>query len=123
MNEQALVDLIQYGREERNLEYKGHENWSDINTKTKIVKSVLGMSNIRDGGAIVIGVEQDGETFRPVGLTQDERDSFTQDGLSAYISEFADPYVEVTVTHVNLDQGDLVVIQVNEFAELPVICQ
>ena len=123
MDQQELKELILHGREERNLEYKGHENWRDSNTKAKITKSVLGMSNIRDGGSIIIGVEQDGESFNPVGLTSEERDSFTQDGVSAYINEFADPYAEITVSQVGYEGAELIVIQVKEFAEIPVICK
>jgi predicted HTH transcriptional regulator len=118
-----LRELVLHGREERNLEHKGPVDWSDPNVKARLTKCILALSNIRDGGAIVIGVEQDGETFDPVGLTHEQRDSFKQDDVARHVNEFADPYAELTVSHTSLDAKDFVVIQVKEFDELPVVCR
>ena len=119
-----LRDLVFHGREERNLEYKSSLNWKDSATKAKIVKACLAMTNIRDGGVIVLGVEQNGEDFDPVGMQEDDAASFSQDHVLAKVNEFADPFVELTVTPFRVDNGKVfVVIQVQEFAELPVICR
>lgn len=123
MEHHELIELVLHGREERNLEYKGCVNWDDPAARARITKTVLAMSNIRDGGAIVIGVEQKGETFRRRGLRAADRDSFTQDGVSSHVNEFADPFAEVTVSRVSHEGLEFVVIQVKEFAELPVICK
>ena len=53
MEADPLVALVVQGREERNLEYKRSLNWDDKDMRAKLTKSVLGMANIRDGGAIV----------------------------------------------------------------------
>ncbi len=118
-----LVGLIRHGREERNLEYKGPVNWSTPAVKARLTKCILALGNIRDGGAIVIGVEQDKENFRRVGLDPADRDSLKQDGVAAHLAKFADPFVEVTVSHVRDDEMDFVIIQVREFDELPIICR
>lgn len=118
-----LIELIIHGREERNLEYKGCVKWNDPNIKAKITKTVLGMSNIPDGGAIVIGVEQNGESFHPTGLQPADLDSFKQDDVSSFINEYADPFAEITISRVTHQGSDFVVIQVKEFTEIPVICK
>lgn len=81
------------------------------------------MCNIRDGGAVVVGVEQQGQGFRTVGLDESQLESFTQDGVSSHINEYADPFVELSVSHVSHEEHNFVVIQVKEFAEIPVICK
>jgi hypothetical protein len=123
MQDHELIELVLHNREERNLEYKGGMNWADPNTKAHITKTVLSMSNIRDGGAIVIGIEQDGEVFRLTGLQATDLDSFTQDGVSSHVNQYADPFAEITVSKATHASLNFVVIQVKEFPELPVICK
>lgn len=116
-----LRSFIRHGSEERNLEYKQSMDWGDPATRAKITKGVLAMANIRDGGVIVVGVE-DG-TWTPVGLPPAMRDSLNQDQVMAHVAEFADPNVELTVSHVKDDTGqdyeDFVVIQVRQFEGTP----
>jgi predicted HTH transcriptional regulator len=118
-----LVEFITHGREERNLEYKASLDWADEDAKAKLTKSALAMANIRDGGAVVLGVRKHGEQYTPEGMHPEHAHSFTQDGVAAHVSEFADPFVELTISHVPYDGKNFVVIQVEEFAELPVICR
>ena len=120
MQTAELQDLVLHGREERNLEYVGPCNWNDSNIKAKITKTVLSMSNIPDGGAIVIGIEQTGSL---VGLQPEDRDSFTQDDISPHVNEYSDPYSEITVSSIRYESKDFVIIQVRAFEELPVICK
>jgi hypothetical protein len=116
-----ILELILHGREERNLEYKSGENWRDI--KFKIIKTILAMSNIRDGGTIVIGVSQSRDAFIPSGFSLTDLDSYSQDTIAANANEFSDPYTEVIVMKVPHEGKNFVVIQVEEFSELPVICK
>lgn len=116
-----ILELILHGREERNLEYKSGENWRDI--KLKIIKTILAMSNIRDGGTIVIGVSQSGDSFLPSDVSSTDLDSYSQDIITANVNAFADPYSEVIVKKVPHEGKIFVVIQVEEFSELPVICK
>lgn len=121
-NDSELIDLITHGREERNLEYKGPVAWDEY--QQRLAKCIMAIANIRDGGAIVIGVEEDPPgTFTPVGLSEAQRDSFKQDEVARYVSNYADPYVEITLRYVSTQGMDFVVIQVKEFDELPVICR
>ncbi len=123
MANEELIQYITHGREERNLEYKGPINWNDTQIKAKITKTILAMSNLRDGGVIVIGVEQNGEIFTPVGLDSESISSFKQDDISVHVNNYADPFVEIKVSHQNYNEREFVVIQINEFSELPIICK
>jgi len=124
MSDEALLELVYHGREERNLEYKSSMSWQDTSTKAKIAKSAMAMANIPDGGAIVIGVVKKGETYDPRGMEQDHVSSFKQDDVMEHINQkYADPYVELTVRTVNKDNKQFIVVQVSEFGQLPIICK
>ena len=123
MEPNPLIELIHHGREERYLEYKTSIDWNTTEVKAKLTKTVLAMANIRDGGAIVIGVREEDEQYVPEGMLAEHVASFTQDGVSAHVDEFADPFVELTVSQVAQDDKNFVLIQVKEFADLPVVCR
>ena len=123
MSKDALTEFIDHAREERNLEYKQSMSWHDSATKAKIAKSAMAMANIPDGGVIVLGVEQHGEAFIPKGMDPDHAESFKQDDIMEKVNEYADPYVELTVTATSKDQKCFIVIQVREFDQMPVVCK
>jgi uncharacterized protein (DUF849 family) len=61
--------IIYAGREDRSREYKQSFPWQRRghgDTMAKIARTILAMSNLRDGGHIVVGVE-DG-TYLPKGM-------------------------------------------------------
>jgi predicted HTH transcriptional regulator len=118
-----LIDLITHGREERNLEYKKSMNWKNNETKAKVIKSCLGMANIRDGGFIIFGVDQEGEEFVPHGMKEEDFNSFSQDQVSAVVNEYADPFVEIAVLKENYNNMNFIVIQIEEFFEAPIVCK
>src|SRR3990172_7159792 len=90
---------IQHGHEERYLEYKGAMTWKDDGTKVVVARAIMAMSNLRDGGVIVVGVKEvDGCMWKPEGLTAEQASSFKQDTLDAWVNERADPAAQFTVT-------------------------
>jgi hypothetical protein len=99
-------------------------SWNDTNTKAKITKIILAMSNIRDGGYLVLGFNQDGDTFVPTGVVQSDLSSFNYDHVRSHVAEYADPYVEFSMEIVKDEEQkkSFLVFTVKEFAEIPVIC-
>lgn len=121
--DQRLIDLIQLGRETRNVEYKRTYNWNDPSHKAKIIKTILAMSNIRDGGYLILGVEENNGVFTPIGLPQADYDLLNTDDVLAYANKFADPYVDIKL-HKDLHEGMLfAVIEIQEFQQYPVVCK
>ena len=120
----SLISLILHGAEERNLEYKASMNWGENATRSKVVRAAMSMANIRDGGAIVFGVEETapGE-FQAVGMPDRDADSFNLDDVMDAVNKYADPFVEMEVDRVIWQGRQFVVIQVKEFEEIPVVCR
>jgi hypothetical protein len=126
MNEQDLLDLISLGKEGRNLEYKKSMPWDSAEFKAKITKSVLAMANLRDGGVIVIGMNENPPGhFTDEGMKDEDYDTYTEDILSEHFSKYADPFVEISIRKIERedDGKKFVFILVKEFEEIPVICK
>jgi predicted HTH transcriptional regulator len=86
-----------------------------------MAKDILAMSNLRDGGYIIVGV-QDG-TFERQGITTGQRDSYELDIMRDQMARFADPRVVFTVEFPKDKAGlEYAVIRVLPFDEVPVIC-
>jgi predicted HTH transcriptional regulator len=88
----------------------------------KVVRAMIGMSNRRDGGYIVIGVDDQRGLIQPVGLSAADLVTWTYDGIADFVAEHAEPAIEFEVATVELDGKSYVLIQVMEFAEVPVLC-
>lgn len=118
-------DFIYHGSEERNIEYKSSMSWKDIETKTKVVIACLAMANIPDGGVLIFGVDETPNgIFQANGMKEEDVDSFNQDHISAYVNNFADPYVDIKVNKEITEDGNIfVIIQIQEFNEFPVVCK
>jgi len=125
MSNEYFRDQIFHGTEERSLEYKSSISWGSIDTKEKIVVACLAMANTPDGGTIVIGVDEDKEKgqFTACGMLQEHVNSFKQDDVSDFINKYADPYIELKINRVDIDDKTFIVIQVQEYQETPIICK
>lgn len=98
--------------------------WTDELCKAKITKAILAMSNIKDGGVIIVGMKElEDKAFSPVGLSDADASTFTHDDIASCVKDYADPYAEFTVRPITCDGKRFVCIQVKEFDESPVICK
>ncbi len=123
MTPDELSTAIALGREQRSTEFKGPGKRTDRPFLAKVVRAVLGMANKPDGGVVVIGVDDSGTTLFATGLTPDQVATWGYDDLHSSISNYVDPYVELDVSVVTLDRKKFISIEVQAFAELPVLCK
>jgi predicted HTH transcriptional regulator len=124
MNKDQFLEIVATGREGRNLEFKRSMPWDTTEWKTKLVKSVLAFSNVRDGGRIIIGVEErDGGEFQFTGMTDEHFATYNQDDVDSEVAKYADPYARLSVNKVPVDERKFVVLEIEEFGEMPVICK
>lgn len=123
MNVDDIYKIAKEIGETRSIEIKTSMSWNDIATKFKITKTIRALSNIRDGGKIILGVNQcqNGE-FDPKGTTLNDFDSFDQDDLQDHIGKYIVSYAKVRLEKVSNDSLKYVVIHVGEFGRLPVVC-
>jgi len=120
MKSEEFERLIEGATENQRLEFKGPCN-SDI---IKFAKDIMALSNLRDGGYIVIGITQFENKVIREGITEEQKRTFDFDVMKDQMSEFADPFVDFQVDFVKDNQGrEYAIIITKEFRELPVICK
>ncbi len=81
------------------------------------------MANLRDGGRIIIGVDEQGGVLNPAGLSADDLATWRYDDVAAGLGAYADPALDFDL-NVHAYQGrQFVVLEVHEFDELPILCK
>jgi len=118
-----LKTAIEFGRERSGIEFKSAGRRDDKNFLARVVRAVLGMSNRRDGGYVIVGVEETEGALVPQGLSPDDLRTWTPDHVGDAFAVYADPSVQFTVTTPSIGAKAFVVIRVEEFAEMPVLCK
>jgi predicted HTH transcriptional regulator len=116
---------ILHGREERYLEYKRFMIWTgNDTTKVKIAKAMMAMANLRNGGVIVVGMQESSRgVWVPEAMTPQQISSFTQDDVAQWVNDYATLAVQFGIEAVALNGNEFVVIQVQEFGTSPIICR
>ena len=119
-----IAFYIQHGKEEPYLEYKGSMVWTSDDTKVKIAQAMMAMSNLRNGGVIVVGMKEPQKgVWEPDIMTDEQVASFTQDDIAQWVNDYAVPAVQFTVEPFFLDTNKFVIIKVREFDSVPTICR
>jgi len=109
-------------QEARSLDFKKAIPWDDI--KIGLVKDILAMSNLSDGGIIVLGVEEVDGDWAINGVTAEILDSYDSDNMHDFINRYASPSVNFdVVTHADSTGKVFLVVQVREFEEFPIVCK
>lgn len=118
LNAEEFEALLDGAEETDRIEFKGAMNWD----KNGLVKDILALANIQDGGKMIIGVED--TTFARQGLSQAQLDTYVPDTMRDQIAPYADPQVIFKVSKPADSAGRIyVVIEVSPFEEFPVICK
>src|SRR5438045_355533 len=104
MTDNEFADLLEVG-ERPGVEFKNPRERRDTSF-VEVVRAVLAMANRRNGGTIIIGIDDDGNAR---GLSHDQSTSWLPpDHVRQAIAPYADPYVYVdVVVHTVADDGPL----------------
>ena len=123
MTVEELAQILALGHETRGVEFKGPGPLSNRRLAAQVVRAVLGMANRRDGGLVIIGVEDNNSTLNPVGLNSSDLVTWNYDDVADRIAVYADPNVEFEIETKEYTGNQYVVIQVEEFSDVPVLCK
>jgi len=122
MTNDTFSDLIDYPYEERHIEYKPSWKWDGV-YKSELTKRIISMSNLRDGGWVILGKpEQADRTCKAEGMSQENYDSFDQDNVKAYVYSHVEPPINLAVHKKDKDGKLFVGIKVQGFGSVPTIC-
>ncbi len=117
MTTKELEQIIEAQAESQNLDFKQDCPWS----VKKMAKDILAMSNVRDGGTIIIGVREDGFSFIGKGVCDENIKSYKIDIMKDQLLKYADPAVDIKVDFPSDSKGYVyVVIKIFPFKEIPI---
>ena len=123
MTDEEFAAILEFGQETAGIEFKGPAPLTNRRVATQVVKAMLGMANARAGGAVIIGVEADRNTFNPVGITDDDLGTWVYDNLADRTAVYADPSIAFELEVKEYNGASYVVITVEEFSDIPVLCK
>jgi predicted HTH transcriptional regulator len=122
VTDQEFAEILALGHETRGVEFKGPGRRSDRQLFAQVVNAVLGMANRRDGGKVIIGVEDVGGALNPVGLNGRDLATWRYDNVADRLATYADPSVSFDLEVKEYNGSRYVVLHVEEFADIPVLC-
>ena len=112
------------GAETRGLEFKQSMNWDEIDDQLELIRTFMAMSNLPDGGAVVIGARENTDgTYTTVGMSQADYDSFGPDDVAAQTARYADPPVEMRTVKGLHEDRRFTVIEIEPSTEVPTVCR
>ena len=119
--------IVEAGHETRNLEFKSGFSWDDDGSvwlREKVIQTVLGMTNTRDGGTIVVGIpENNGIPDLSKGMSEAQCASFDRyDDVKGVIDGFATG-AGFDISEAEHDGQNFVVLTVRAFDLTPAICK
>lgn len=116
---QGALDLLQEGRA---VDFKRAIVWVEL--KQGIPKDILAMSNLRDGGIIIIGVEESDNKWTRTGMTDEQLNTYNSDDMIDHVNKYASPSMTFDVVKHTDDEGlKYLVIRAHEFEEKPFVCK
>ena len=113
--------------EQRNCEFKSANSWEG-DFRMKITRAIMCMANKKNGGSIIIGVDEnkDESTFTINGLDETMTSSYNGDEVMQFVNDkYADPSVSLTLQKIKIKNTDtnLINIHVSEFDSIPITCK
>ncbi|MCI0440654.1 MAG: putative DNA binding domain-containing protein [Chloroflexi bacterium] len=120
MTDEEFAQILALNHELRGVEFKSPAPRNDRRLFAQVVRAVLGMSNIREGGVVVIGV---GASLERLGLSDEDLATWTYDDVADGFAAYADPSVSFDLETKQHEGKSYVVIEVAEFEDIPVLCK
>ncbi len=120
--DKELLNIVDYGKEERNIEFKEDQNWNTL--KIKIIKTIMALANIRNGGYIVIGMKElDNGLYEEQGISSENLMTFDRDTIAENVNNYAEPSVNINLKDITKNGKKFLFIIVDEFSVTPVLCK
>ena len=122
MTDDEFAEIIRLSHEYRGIEFKGPLPLTDKHFMAKVIRGMLGMANRRDGGYVVIGVNDDNGILTPVGLEPGILETWKYDDVASAIAPYTTPVLSFDIEVHEYKEQFFVVIIVAEFEDAPILC-
>lgn len=129
--DKIISGILESPNESRTVEFKPSFSWpskiDELQNNDKaqeVIKSILAMSNLRDGGKIILGVERDNSNQKYVlkGMRNEDLNTYDQDLIFEHVRNFGEPEPKFQVLNNVYDSKNFIVFSVQSFVFAPIIC-
>ncbi|HHT9119008.1 MAG TPA: AlbA family DNA-binding domain-containing protein [Candidatus Hypogeohydataceae bacterium YC41] len=122
-----IKGILEAPFESRSVELKPSIPWNDLNQQQQlqeIVKSILGMSNIKDGGKIILGVKQNPDkSFEIEGMEENHLKTYDQEKIYQDVRNIGEPEPRFEIKNMEYGGKCFIVFLIQEFLYSPIICR
>ena len=112
---------MRFLNETLNVEFKRSGLFADL--QFQIAKTAQAISNLQDGGLIIIGVSQIDGHFVAEGIQPEHAESFKAEAVYDFVNMYASPPIELRIITVTFDEKPYVAIVIPPFERFPVVCR
>ena len=120
LHERAVLALNRC-QELQAIDFKESCAWQGL--QWRIIKTLLAMANLRDGGILIVGVSERGDDWELTGITTQHLETFDVDTIVGVTNSFASPFIELDIVTVQHNDTKFLVIQAAEFSDSPIVCK
>lgn len=119
---QRVCNALDRCQESTNVDFKASAPWDDL--KFTLIRTVMAMANLRDGGVIVIGASESGDAWDLTGIQPEHLATYDVDDIIDGVNKYASPPVQLAIVIVTYqNEKRFLALQVHEFVDTPVVCK
>lgn len=129
--DKIISGIMESPNESQTVEFKPSFPWpskiDDLQNNNKaqeVIKSILALSNIRDGGKIILGVEKEKDRLKYIlrGMKPEDLKTYDQDLIFEQVRNLGEPEPKFQVLNFEYDNKNFIVFAVQSFIFAPIIC-
>ena len=104
------------------LDFKESQPWETL--RWRLIKTIMAMAKLRDGGLILVGVAENGTAWELTGIKPHNLATFGYDEIIDQLGKYASPQVTVDIVVHDHDDGNrYLAFHIHQFNESPVVCR
>ncbi len=109
-------------QESKSVDFKESAPWEEL--KWQIIRTIIAMGNLRDGGIIVIGSSERGDSWELTGIEETHLKTYDVDDIVDAVTKYASPPIRIEIVLVKYRNGkSFLAFQVHEFSDTPFVCK
>lgn len=119
---ERVYNALDRCQESKSVDFKASATWDDV--KWRLIRTIIAMGNLRDGGIIAIGASEEGDSWKLTGIASDHLSTYDVDDIIDVVNKYASPPVKIEIVLVKYRNGKFfLAIQVHEFDDTPFVCK
>jgi hypothetical protein len=119
---ERVIGALDRCQESQAIEFKESVDWNS--SKWQLIRTVMAMGNLRDGGIIVIGASERNENWELNGIEKNHLSTYDVDDITDTINKYASPPMQVEIVRVKYkNEKEFLAFQIHEFENTPYVCK